>query len=71
MILGLTTGFEVQVMEALDLQGAEQGLGHGVVPAIAFAAHGPNMPEIRLQLLVKRFAEMIQQKSVLALVFTI
>ena len=39
LVLGLTTGFEAQIMEALDLQGAEQGLGHGVVPPIASWAH--------------------------------
>ncbi len=41
LVLGLAAGFEAQAMGALDLKRAEQGLGHGVVPAIAFAAHGP------------------------------
>ena len=41
LVLGLTAGFQAQIMETLDLQRAKQGLGHGVVPAIAFAAHGP------------------------------
>ena len=38
-VLGLAEGFEAHSMQPLDLEGAEQCLRAGVVPAVALAAH--------------------------------
>ena len=37
-IFGLAPCFEADVMEALDLERSEQGLGHGVVPALSLVS---------------------------------
>ena len=39
LVLGQAPRVEARAMEALDLQRAEQRLGHGIVPAISLAAH--------------------------------